>query len=162
MPRRRRRIAIEHQLCPQALHLLIAGHVAQFRQLLQLLEHSRREGIQLVHVRIFERVLELRAAHAVFHRQILHRLHEQRDAGHLGQLRLQAANHVAGTDLSLVERFQVDQNASAVQRRVGAVDSDERRKTLDRRILQNDLAPVAAARLAISWKETVCAASETP
>src|SRR2546430_4582157 len=55
------------------------------------------------------------------------------------QSRLEAANHIAGRDLALVERFQIDQNAAAVQRRIGSIDSDEGRKTLDRRILQNDL-----------------------
>ena len=56
-----------------------------------------------------------------------------------GQLRLQPADHVGGADLALLQRLQVDQNAAAVQRRVGAVDADERRQAVHRRILQNHL-----------------------
>ena len=37
--------------------LLIARHVSQFRQLLKPGEHPRCEGVQLIHVRIFEGVL---------------------------------------------------------------------------------------------------------
>ena len=57
-----------------------------------------------------------------------------------GKLRLQAANHVAGADLALVERLQVDQNAAAVQGGVGAVDADERGEVFHRRVVQNQLA----------------------
>ena len=135
----RGRVAVEHQCRPQSEDLLIAGHVAQLRQLLQLGEHLRREAIQLVYVRIFQRVLELGAAHAVFDREILHRLHEQRDARHLRQLRLQAANHIAGAYVSSGQRFQVDQNAPAIQGCISAVDSNERRQIIHRRVLQNHL-----------------------
>ncbi len=47
--------------------------------------------VQFVRIRIFQRVLELRAADAVFHREVLHRLHEERDARHFGQLPAAAA-----------------------------------------------------------------------
>ena len=110
------------------------------RQLLHLGEHPRREAIQLVRVRIFERVLEFRTAHAVFDREILYRLHEQRDARHLRQLRLQAANDVAGADLARGQGFQVDENAPAIQGCIGPVDADEGGQIIDGRILQNDLA----------------------
>ena len=132
-------VAVEDQAGAQTLHLLVAGHVAQLRLLLQFRQHARRVGVQLVGVGIFQRVLELRAADAVVHRDVLHRLHEQGDAGHLGQLRLQAADHVAGADLALFERLQVDQDAAAVQRGVGAVDADERGEALHRRVLENHL-----------------------
>jgi hypothetical protein len=78
--------------------------------------------VQLVRVRIFERVLELRAADAVFHRQVLHRLHEQVMPSTSLSFRLQAANHVAGRNPALIERLQVDLDAAAVQRGIGAVD----------------------------------------
>ena len=42
------------------------------------------------------RVLILRAADAVFDGQVLHRLHVERDAGDLRQLRLQAADDFGG------------------------------------------------------------------
>ena len=91
-----------------------------------------------------------RAADAIFDGQILHRLHEQRDAGHLRELGLQAPDHVAGADFALVERLQIDLDAAAVERGVGAVDADERRQAVHRRVLQNHLAPAAAAARDIS------------
>ena len=99
-----------------------------------------------------KRVLILRAADAIFDGQVLHRLHVQRDALDLGQLRLQAADHVTGADLALLQRLQIDLNAPAVQRGVGAINADERRKTLDRRVLAESLAPMPAA--ARPWLET--------
>ncbi len=92
MPSAISRFAIEHNLRPQAANLLIAGHVTQFRQLLQFFEHSGCINIQFFSAGIFERVLELRAAHPVLYRNILHRLHKQSDASHLRQFRLQAAD----------------------------------------------------------------------
>jgi hypothetical protein len=53
------------------------------------------------------------------------------------EVRLQPPDHVARADLPLRERLQIDLHAAAVQRRVGAVDADERRQALDRRVLQN-------------------------
>ncbi len=77
------------------------------------------------------------------------------------ELRLQAADHVAGVDLALRQRLQIDLNAAAVQRGVGAVDADERRQALDRRVLQDHLATLCCRR-DISLNETDCAASVTP
>ena len=117
----------------QAAVLLIAGDVAQFGSACSL---SRNRGTQIASsfgVGVFQTVLKLRAADAILHRQILHRLHEERDALHLGQFGLQAADDVAGADLAVFERLQVDLNASAVERRVGAVDADEGRQALHRR-----------------------------
>ena len=59
------------------LILLIAADVAQLGQGLQGLHQLGRPPVQLVGIRILQRVLILRAADAVFHREILHRLHEQ-------------------------------------------------------------------------------------
>ena len=80
----------------QALVLLVGGDVAQLGQRLQLLDQPRRPLRQLLRVGVFEAVLVLRAADAVFHRQVLHRLHVERDALDLGQLGLQAPDDVAG------------------------------------------------------------------
>ena len=134
-----RRLAVENQFCPQAQVLLVACHVAQFRPFLQLGDHLRGEVIQFLRIGIFERVLELGAAYPVLHRQVLHRLHEQGDAGNPGQCRLQAANHVAGADLSLLERLQVDENAPAIHRCVRAIDADERGEAVDGGVFQDDL-----------------------
>ena len=78
-------IAVENHAHAQAVHLLIGCHVAQLGNVLQPRHHLRHERIQLVGVGIFQRVLILRAADAILHGQILHRLHVQRDARHLGQ-----------------------------------------------------------------------------
>ena len=81
----------------QPVVLLIAGHVAQLRQASRASPTSLRHPLaQFLGVGIFQAVLILRAADAGFDRQVLHRLHEQRDALDLGQRRLQAANHLAG------------------------------------------------------------------
>ena len=64
--------------------------------------------------------------------------------------------------VALRARLQVDQHAAAVQRRVGAVDADERRQALDRRILQDRPRASACWRSAIAANEIVCGASEMP
>jgi lipase chaperone LimK len=92
----------------QALHLLVAGGVAQLRQAAQFPQQFRREVVQLIGVGIFHGVLELRAAHAIFHRQVLHGLHEERDSRDVRQFRLQPPNHFAGGFGPHVERLQVD------------------------------------------------------
>ena len=79
--------AVDDQRNRQPAGLLVGGHVFQFRQLLQLLDEAVGPQVQLVRIGIFERVLVLRAAHAVIHRDVLHRLHEELDALHLLQLR---------------------------------------------------------------------------
>ena len=103
----------------------------------QLFHQPRRPDGQFLGVGIFEAVLILRAADPVFDGEILHRLHEQRDALDSGELRLQAANDVAGADLPLLNGLQIDLHAPAVERRVGAIDADERRQAFHRRVLQN-------------------------
>ena len=104
----------------------------------------------------------LRAADAVFDRQILHRLHVQRDAVDFLEFRLQPADHVGGVDVPLFQRLQIDENAPAIERGIGSVDADEGGKTLDGGIFQNDLWPAAAAAAAIAGNEMDCGASEIP
>ena len=111
---------------------------------------------------IFQAVLILRAADAVFDRQVLHRLHEERDALDLGQLRLQPADDSLALIVALVERLEVDLDAAAVERRVGAVDADERRQALDRRDPCRITSASACWRSAIAANEIVCGASEMP
>ncbi len=92
---------------------------------------------QLVRIGILDGELVLRAADTVLDRQVLHRLHVQRDAFDARHSRLQIADHVDGA-VALRQRLQIDQHPAAVQRRIGAVDADERRQALDRRVLQDD------------------------
>ena len=79
----------------------------------------------------------MRAADAVLDRQVLHRLHEERDPIHLCKFRLEPTNHVRSRNAALLERFQVDLDAPAVDGRVRAVNADEGRKAFDGRILQD-------------------------
>ena len=56
--------------------------------------------------------------------------------------------------VALVERLQIDLDPAAVERRVGAVDADERRQALDGRILENHVRASACCRSAIAANET--------
>src|SRR5262249_36191520 len=83
--------------------------------------------------------LKLGTADAVFHSQVLNRLKEERNSIDFGEFRLQTPDYFGCVNLSILQRFQVDLNAPAVQRGVRAVNSNKRRKTLDCRIFQNDI-----------------------
>ena len=122
----RGRIAVNHQVGLQPVVLLIAGYVAQLRKRLQTRHDARGPVIQLVSVSIFQRVLELGAAHAVFYCEVLHRLHVERDALHLADFRLQPADHLRGAGAALVVWLQVDLDAPTVARGVSAINPDER------------------------------------
>src|SRR5262249_41737616 len=132
-----RGIAIDDQARLQAQVLVVASDITQLRQLLQLLHKARRPEAQLFGIGIFETVLKLRTADAILDGQVLHRLHEERNALHIDQGRLQAADDVAGTVMPLLERLQVDLDTPAVEGGIGAVDTDEGRQTLDGRVLQD-------------------------
>ena len=77
-PRRFLAINIDVQL--QAVHLLVARHVGELRQLPEFLHELRRPLGELGRVGVLQNVLELRAADARVDLQILRRLHEERDA----------------------------------------------------------------------------------
>ena len=77
-------ITINHQVSFETTVLLITGHVAHRWQVPQFVHESRRPQGQFLSVSVFHRVLILRAAHSIFHRQVLHRLHIQSDAVHFG------------------------------------------------------------------------------
>ncbi len=96
----RRGVAIDVQPRLETAVLLIARDVAQHRQRLQLRQKARHPGGQLAGVGVFEAVLKLRPADAIVDRDVLHRLHEQRDAFDLGQRRLQPPNHVARAQIA--------------------------------------------------------------
>src|SRR5437773_1906337 len=110
--------------------------VAQHGLLAQARQQPRRPDAQLFFVGVLEAVLELGAAHAVLDGEILHRLQVERDAGHVGQGRAQAVDHV-GHAHALVEGLQRDEQSPAVERDVGAVHADERRQARHRRILED-------------------------
>src|SRR6201999_4458241 len=90
-------------------------------------------------VDVFQAVLELRTADAIFDGEVLHRLHEERDAVDFCDLRLQATNYVGRGDIvaAILQRLQIDLHATAVDRGVGAVDADKRGETLNGRVFQD-------------------------
>ena len=75
-----RGVAIDHQFGAQALVLQVAGHVGYDALLAQFVDHLPREFGQLDRVRIFQRVLELGAADAVFDGEVLERLEKELNA----------------------------------------------------------------------------------
>src|SRR5262245_47354576 len=130
-------IAVDDQARLQAQVLVVAGDIMQLRQLLQLLHKAWCPEAQLFGIGRFETVLILRTADTILDGQVLHRLHEKGNAFHIDQGQLQAADDVAGTDMPLLERLQVNLDTPAVEGRIGAIDTDEGRQTLDCRVLQN-------------------------
>ncbi len=78
-------VAINRQRCLHSAVLLVAGHVGQLGQISQLIDQFRSPLGKLLAVRIFHRVLVLRAADAVFHGQVLHGLQVEGDSLHIGQ-----------------------------------------------------------------------------
>ena len=100
---------------------------------------------ELGRIRVLERVLILRAADTVLDREVLNRLHIERDALNVLQLRLQAADDLRCVGVALIERLQIDLNAPDVRGHVRAVDADERGDARDGGILRHDLGQLQLA-----------------
>ncbi len=82
-------------------------------------------------------------ADRIVDREVLHRLHIERDAvDRLGRCS-QPTNDLADFGAALVVRLEIDQQAAAVERRIRAVDADERRQAFDIGILEDDLCQFA-------------------
>ena len=120
--------------------LEVAGHITQARGGLEPLHEARRPDTELFRVGILQAVLVLRAAYPIFDGQVLDRLHVECDAGNLGELGLQPANHVHRAGVPLFQRLEVDLDAAAVERGIGAIDADEGGQALHRGVLQDHLA----------------------
>ena len=101
--------------------MLVRRHVRQHRTLTQLVDQPVRPHGQLIRVRVFERVLVLRATHAIFHREVLQGLQKTLNPVDLRDFRLQPPDHIAGAGGTLLAIAQVDLDAAAVQRHIGAV-----------------------------------------
>jgi hypothetical protein len=97
---------------------------------------TSRRTRELGRARILQAVLVLRPADDVLDRDVLHRLHVEADALHLGHGRLQP-RMTSDAPFALRQRLEVDLDAAAVERRVRAVDADERGQALDRGILED-------------------------
>ena len=83
----------DHRHC-QPSGLLVGGDILELRQIFQFRHEAIGPIVELIRIRIFERVLILGAAHAVIHRDVLHRLHVQRDSLHVLKFGLQSADHI--------------------------------------------------------------------
>src|SRR5258708_20158553 len=98
----------------QSAILLVGGDGGQLGQRGQLGEQLGSPVRQFFSVRVFHRVLELRAADPVFHGQILHWLHEERNTFNVVQPGLQPANNRWSVIGSLFTRLQVNLYAPAI------------------------------------------------
>jgi len=105
--------------------------------------------------------LKLGPADPVVDGQILHRLHVKRDAGNFREFGLHPPDDIGGASRALVERFQIDLNASAVQRCICSVDpmKDERLSTAGS---FKSVFTTLCCKRDISLNETDCEASVTP
>jgi hypothetical protein len=105
----------------------------------RLINHFARVGGQFGLIGIFEGVLKLRAADAVFDSEVLKRLQEELNALDTSEARLHAANHFSRGDFADFERLEVDLDAAGVESRVGSVDANKGRDVVDCMILQQNI-----------------------
>ena len=132
-------VAIHLDIGGQAFVLPVAADVGQLRLSLQATEQRRHPGAQRLERVRLQSELVLGAAHRGVDGQILGRLQIERHARDAGHRLLQTANHRLDAVVAFIQRLEVDLQAGAVQRRVGAVDADERGQALHRRILENNV-----------------------
>src|SRR6266436_6241054 len=94
-------VAVDGESGEETLIQLVAGDIANIGEGTELVDEARRPVGKLFGVNIFEAVLKLGAADAVFHGEILNGLHEKRDSVHLGKFRLQTANDIGSIGVAL-------------------------------------------------------------
>ncbi|HJX21643.1 MAG TPA: hypothetical protein VJ454_11680 [Steroidobacteraceae bacterium] len=100
--------------------LLVARHVGELGQGLELGEKALAPERQLVDVRILERVLVLAACDTTADRDVLQRLQIENDPFHIGELRAQPVDDLGRRRIALVMRFQPDEKAPGIGRRAAA------------------------------------------
>ena len=138
-----RDVAVYLQIELQGIGLLIAGHVTQFGQRLERIEHARRPLVQLDQVRVLQGVLVLGARAPSAHAHILYRLQEQHDARDRRQLGAQLGDDLVRGLAALPDWFELDENIPRVARRAAAADEGDHR--LHRRMGQHDLVDCLSA-----------------
>src|SRR6267154_6807399 len=136
-------VAINGEHLDQPIILLIARDVAKFGERPELVHEARHPMSQFFRVHILQAVLKLRAADTIFDGEILHRLHEERDAVDISKLWLKAPDNVGGGNPALLERLEINLDPAAVQRGIDAVNPDEGGKAGDRGIFQNNVGQCA-------------------
>jgi hypothetical protein len=116
MPEARGGIAVDGHVGLQALVLLVAADVGEFRHRLKRGDDLRRPFVQFFERRSLQRVLILRVARASAGAEIAHRLQEQRGARHRGEFVAQHADHLIGGQLAVAKRLQGDEHGAGVGR----------------------------------------------
>ena len=117
--------AVIFHMSADSIRLLIRNHVGDFWELAEFCDKFHRPVVEFVNVGILERILVLRPADAVVDRQILNRLQVQMNSGNLLRALLQASDDGGGGFPALLERLEVNLDATAIQRCVGAIRADE-------------------------------------
>ena len=130
--------AVDQDIGGKPVFRVIARDPLDLRKLLQSLEQFRDPDHEFARVGVLEHEIVLRAADRCVDRQILDRLHVERDAGNVSRISFQAPNYVAGRGSALIGRFEVDQKPTSVEGRVGAIDADEGRQADDVGVLKDD------------------------
>src|SRR5882762_523539 len=120
-----------------------ASYVAKFGERPELVHEALHPMSKLFRVHVLQAVLKLRAAYAIFDGEVLHRLHEERDAVDISKLGLEAPDNVGGGNPALLERLEINLDAAAVQRGIDAVNPDEGGQAGDRGIFQNNVGQCA-------------------
>jgi hypothetical protein len=121
----RRGRPVDDQIFSQPPKLSVGSHVSQLWLFAQFCNHLFSTLIEFGLIRVFQCVLELVAAGAIIHREVLYRLHIEVDAFHFSQFGFKPADYRCRVHAALGKRFQVDLDAPAVEGCVGPVYSDE-------------------------------------
>ncbi len=95
--------------------------------------------VELVEVAVLKGELILGAAEPTPDVDVLGRLHEQRDAFDLRQLRPQPVDDLAGARVALIARLEIDEHPAVIDGLVDAAGSDRRDDAVDARVLQQDV-----------------------
>ena len=103
----------------------VAADLEALRQSLERLKQCGSPSLKFLRIRVFERVLILRPADPILHREVLHRLHIERDAFRSGKAALQAPNDFRRPFRPLGKRLQIDLHPAAVERGIDPVHPDE-------------------------------------
>jgi len=116
---------VDDQIFGQSPKLSVCSYVPQLWLFAQFCNHLFSPGIEFGLIRVFQCVLELVAAGAIIHREVLYRQQIEVNAFHFSQFGIKPADYCCRVHVALGRRSQVDLDASAVEGRVGPIYSNE-------------------------------------
>ena len=122
----RGQLPVDFDVDAQPLVVQIAGDVGDRLDLLHPRDQLGHVFLKVLLARPPQHELILVRRHRGVEREVLLGLQVQLDAGHAGDLLVQAPGDLRRGERAIVVRPQIDQEAAVVQRRVGAVDADVR------------------------------------